>query len=80
MIEDNGIGRSRSKEIKDKKMTNRRSYGIKLTEDRLRSYEQSNGGKALLDFEDLTDEDGSSSGTKVRMVLPVISPATSNRV
>jgi LytS/YehU family sensor histidine kinase len=72
IIEDNGIGRARSKKLKENKLLKRESYGMKLTEDRLRSFGQSHNGNYSLSFEDLKDSDGNATGTRVRINLSII--------
>jgi ligand-binding sensor domain-containing protein len=76
-IEDNGIGRARSQEIEQGKVSRHRSLGIKVTEERI------SGLFALLDYkmevvtEDLfeikqaSEETPQPAGTKVTISIPV---------
>ncbi|MBJ2173973.1 histidine kinase [Aureibaculum sp. A20] len=68
-IEDNGIGRGKSAEIKGNKVHKRESIGLKLTEERLRNFVKDNSRDYKLTFEDLYNEDGVASGTKVILKL-----------
>ncbi len=70
-IEDNGIGREKSREIKLKKTINTQSIGIYLTEQRLQNYFKNMAGEHSLSFQDLKDENGEPTGTNVILKLPV---------
>ena len=71
-IDDNGIGREKSKAIKSKSATKRKSFGIKINEDRIRlNNELSNlGGHAKII--DKYDEHNKPNGTRVLLSLPKI--------
>jgi len=64
-IEDNGIGRKRSAEIKQKKVHKRNSFGLKLTEERLQNFVRDNKYTYSLNIEDLHDNNGLACGTEV---------------
>lgn len=68
IIEDNGIGRENSQSFKAKKLLNKESLGIKVTNDRLKNYYGSN---YELQFIDLMDEKENPNGTKVILQLPL---------
>ena len=70
-IIDNGIGRKRSAEIKKKKIHQRDSIGIKLTEERLKNFAQDFNSDFALIYTDLEDENKNISGTKVTIKLPI---------
>ncbi len=70
-IEDNGIGREKSKEIRDKKEKYHRSRGMSVTKDRLEILKNSNQLDAGYSFEDLYDENRNAIGTRVVIVVPL---------
>jgi tetratricopeptide (TPR) repeat protein len=70
-IEDNGVGRKRSSEIKEKKIHKRDSIGIKLTEDRLENFAQSYKNDFSITFIDLYDSENEPRGTKVILKIPL---------
>jgi len=70
-IEDNGVGRKRSSEIKEKKIHKRDSIGIKLTEDRLENFAQSYKNDFSITFVDLYDSENKPRGTKVLLKIPL---------
>ncbi len=73
IIEDNGIGRDRSRQAKlatgqGKKHT---SKGIQVSMERLEAMGNGNGCKGSLDIIDLKDENGNAAGTRVQIVFPI---------
>ncbi len=70
-IVDNGIGRKRSEEIKQKKIHKRDSIGIKLTRERLGKFSEAHENDYSLTFLDLIDEDEIATGTKVILKIPI---------
>ncbi|HET6768307.1 MAG TPA: histidine kinase [Chitinophagaceae bacterium] len=67
IIADNGIGRERAAELKTKTGAKQRSFGLKITTERLALF---NNEKAIHDFyttENVLDADGNSAGTKVTL-------------
>lgn len=69
-ITDNGIGRERSKEIKEKKTIKHKSIGLSLTQERLDSFSKTMDASYSLVFEDLYDSEHKPTGTKVVLTLP----------
>jgi len=67
---DNGIGRKKSKEIKEKKLHKKESVGLKLTEERLSNFSKGFKNSYELFFTDLTDGE-KAKGTKVTIKLPL---------
>ena len=67
IIQDNGIGRSRSKELKTKHQSEGKSTGMKNTEERLRIIKQLYNQDISLSVSDL-NQDG--TGTKVEIEIP----------
>lgn len=68
-IRDNGLGYQNTI---DEKKSEHQSYGTKITSERLELFRQKYGGIFEYQIETLTDSDGNTSGTIVRMVIPVI--------
>ncbi|WP_343670664.1 tetratricopeptide repeat protein [Chitinophaga sp.] len=71
-VTDNGIGRKKAMEIKEKKGQTHRSMGMKVTEGRIDLIRKINNTKeATVSITDLEDNDGKATGTMVTLVLPV---------
>lgn len=71
VIEDDGIGREKARELKSKSASTKKSLGMKLTENRLGLLSRHYSSEALVEIEDITDENGESKGTKVILNIPV---------
>ena len=69
-IEDNGVGRARSKEMRQGNTPYPQSMGLKITEDRLRLIGNSLS-QELIRITDLTDAAGTGVGTRVEIFIPV---------
>ena len=67
VIEDNGVGRSKT--LKSKHLEHR-SMGIRITNERLRLFQNQGGAGKEAAITDLLDEEGVPSGTRVELVLP----------
>lgn len=63
-VQDNGIGRKKALEFQQQKMIQKKSVGLKLTEERLTIFGNKNNIKHQIIFEDFNDEN-SETGTKV---------------
>ncbi|HOY19242.1 MAG TPA: histidine kinase [Haliscomenobacter sp.] len=70
-IADDGIGRKKAAELKSKSGSTHKSFGMKITAERLSIIKQLYGIDATLTFEDLLHSDGSAAGTKVNLTLPI---------
>jgi sensor histidine kinase YesM len=68
-ISDNGIGRAKASEIKSKDGNKHKSYGISLTEERLKLMQKIKGITTRVVIEDLYDDRHQSSGTKVILYI-----------
>ena len=68
LIEDNGIGREKAWEIKSKSATNRKSFGMQITHDRLTLTDQNAKVKII----DLKDDAGQAKGTRVELTVPYL--------
>lgn len=71
VIEDNGVGRMKAKELKSKSATSRKSLGMQLTQSRLallNRHAELNASISIIDMEDLHKQ---PAGTKVILCIPV---------
>jgi tetratricopeptide (TPR) repeat protein len=69
LIEDNGIGRKKAKELLAKNGKTRKSYGSKLVEERLQLYNKLNKLDLRFEYQDINDESGECKGTKACLYL-----------
>lgn len=72
IIEDNGIGRARSAEIKKAQMDHKKSVGMQITSDRITLINRIYGIDTQVQVVDLADADGTPSGTRVVINIPLI--------
>lgn len=70
VIEDNGIGREKAMEIKQKSGLMQKSQGIIITKERLDILNKQLKNKISVEITDLKDETGNATGTRVRLVIP----------
>lgn len=70
-IIDNGIGRVKAAELKSKTATKHKSYGMKVTSERLALINQIYKSGANVTIHDLTDNNGQPSGTQVTIKIPI---------
>jgi ligand-binding sensor domain-containing protein/putative methionine-R-sulfoxide reductase with GAF domain len=71
VIEDNGIGRTKSRELKSKSATTKKSLGMKLTENRLSLLNRHAQLNASVEIIDLVKEANEPAGTKVILNIPI---------
>jgi LytS/YehU family sensor histidine kinase len=71
VIEDNGIGREKAKELKSKTATSRKSLGMQLTENRLSLLNKHAELNASVEIIDKSNGHGEGAGTKVILKIPV---------
>lgn len=71
LIEDNGIGREAAQKLKSKSASRRKSYGMKITSDRLAMLNKIAGADASVQIFDLKNEDESPAGTRVELSIPL---------
>lgn len=69
IVEDNGIGREKAKEFKSKQVLKNKSYGMKITEDRISIFNTLYNQQASHKVEDLRTG-SESSGTRVTITIP----------
>jgi ligand-binding sensor domain-containing protein len=70
-IEDNGIGRQRSGELKKHRPSIHRSKGMALTEQRLALLAREKNARVAVQVFDLHDTRGKGSGTRVRITIDI---------
>jgi len=71
VIEDDGVGREKAKELKSKSAVTRKSLGMKLTSDRISLLNKHSEMNASVDIIDLTNGNGEAKGTKVILRIPI---------
>ncbi|MBC7949748.1 MAG: histidine kinase [Chitinophagaceae bacterium] len=71
IIEDNGIGREKAKELRSKTATSRKSLGMQLTENRLSLLNKHAELNASIEIIDLMNGHNQAGGTKVVLNIPV---------
>jgi len=69
-IEDDGIGRQKSAELKSKNALKNKSYGMRITGDRINIVNRLYNINASTMVEDLVQADGSPVGTKISLFIP----------
>jgi ligand-binding sensor domain-containing protein len=79
IIEDNGVGRKKAQELKSKSISREKSFGLKITTDRLKMA-NNNSDLSHVEIIDLHDNAGQASGTKVIVNISVaeLEPEFSN--
>jgi hypothetical protein len=72
IVEDNGIGRKKAMELKQKKSgISRRSMGMIITQDRMEIINKLYDTQTAVQVTDLEDESGHAAGTRVVLTIPV---------
>lgn len=69
-IEDNGVGRDRAQQLRDKSVLRNKSMGIKITEERLRLRSQKYMEQCI-EITDLKDTLNHAVGTRVTIHIPI---------
>lgn len=70
-IIDDGVGRQKAAEYKSKSATKRKSFGMKITADRIAMINQLYKTHTQINVVDLTDTAGKPSGTQVIIQIPI---------
>jgi sensor histidine kinase YesM len=70
-ISDDGIGREKAKEYKSKSATRQKSFGLKMTSERLEAINHIYQIKTEVKIVDLLDARGSVAGTNVIIEIPL---------
>ncbi|MDY8137861.1 histidine kinase [Aquimarina sp. 2201CG5-10] len=71
-IEDNGVGREKSREINHLKTKLHTSFATKATQDRLDLYNYDKKEQIRVSIEDLFDDQNNPSGTRVTLFIPYV--------
>ncbi|MEP7107365.1 MAG: histidine kinase [Ferruginibacter sp.] len=71
IIEDNGIGREKAREMKSKSANTNKSLGMKLTQERISMLNQYTSLNASIQIIDLANAAGEATGTKVIVTIPI---------
>ena len=71
-ISDNGIGREKAALLRSKDVDGRKSYGVVLSQERLKLLSRSNGNDATVIIKDLKSPEGIAEGTSVIIRLSSI--------
>ncbi|MBT8237840.1 MAG: tetratricopeptide repeat protein, partial [Croceitalea sp.] len=71
-IEDNGVGRMASAQIKENRVLQRKSVGIDITKERIANFAQNYQFDHSVEIIDLFDEQGMPKGTKVVLEIPTV--------
>ncbi len=76
VVEDNGVGRERSAQIRQDKISSmvHESKGIGIIEERLVLLQQKTGKPSRVEMEDLYDSNKEPSGTRVTIIIPYYNP------
>ena len=69
IIADNGIGRTKAADLKSKSGEKQKSFGLKITSERLDLFSNNQNGRSYYRTEDIYDELGNTAGTKVNLVI-----------
>jgi tetratricopeptide (TPR) repeat protein len=69
IVEDNGVGRERSRELNSKNLYKNKSLGVKITEERLRILNK-NANENLVKYNDIKDVNHRATGTRVEIRIP----------
>lgn len=72
VIEDNGIGRSQAEDYNKINKLHHRSVGLKITEDRIYLFNQTENGNGHITITDLYTADNKPNGTRVEVKLKAI--------
>jgi tetratricopeptide (TPR) repeat protein len=69
-IEDNGVGREKARELRERSVLKRKSMGMKITEDRLRLLSQGSSDPVIW-ITDLKDTMDHATGTRIEINIPI---------
>ena len=70
-ITDDGVGRTRAAELKSKSASHRKSFGLKMTSERIALVNQLYQTQTQVIIADLVDADGQPAGTEVVIQIPI---------
>ena len=70
-IIDDGVGRARAAELRSKSASHRKSFGLKMTSERIALVNQLYQTRTQVEIQDLIDADGHPAGTEVILQIPI---------
>jgi len=70
-IEDDGIGRDKAAELRSKQVLQKKSYGLRITENRIAVINRTQNINATCEIIDLKDDAGKVAGTRVVLNIPL---------
>lgn len=70
-ITDDGVGRAKAAELRSKSASHRKSFGLKMTSERIALVNQLYQTRTQVAIEDLVDADGQPAGTEVVLQIPI---------
>jgi tetratricopeptide (TPR) repeat protein len=71
-VTDDGIGRKKALDIKDKSASKYKSMGMRITEERIAVLQHGNKEETFIQVTDLVSPDGTAGGTEVFLKIPII--------
>lgn len=71
IVDDNGIGREASRELKIQAKSKHKSRGVRITEQRLERINHFYSKRLSVNFDDKYDDKGNPAGTRVTIIIPV---------
>lgn len=71
-VTDDGIGRKKAFDIKDRSIPKYKSMGMRITEERIAVLQQKNKSETYVQVTDLILPDGNTGGTEVFLKIPII--------
>ncbi len=69
IIEDNGVGRAKARELQKASVVDQKSWGTTLTQERIKFLDKDKD--ASLEIIDLVDSNNEARGTRVKIILPI---------
>lgn len=70
-ITDDGVGRARAAELQSKSASHRKSFGLRMTSERIALVNQLYQTHTQVEIHDLVDADGQPAGTEVILQVPI---------
>ncbi len=70
IVEDNGIGRARARELKSRETVRHKSFGMRISNERLQLINDLHGRRSSVEIIDL-ERAGSPTGTRVILIIPI---------
>lgn len=77
VIHDNGVGREKAKSIKEHQLISRKSFGMKVTAERMALLSKQLNVPVEANVEDLYDDQNLATGTQVNLTLPLETKSSS---